>query len=566
MKKKQRIYGLGIWGLGLGYFLFYTPYSGLTRALSNGILPGTHRPVRGLVLLPASVAAVAIGLLGFITVMNWWKYAGHREFFGIRIAFPRRQTFLSGICMATIMGTTTLAFAFEGVSIVLVLVLLRGGVLIIAPLVDAVVRRRVRWFCWAAMLISLVAVLVVLDDAPRYKLSIPAMVTITAYVTAYFIRFQLMSRLAKTNERSTTLRYFVEEQMVAAPLLLLVLAAMATIGLGDAMLGLRIGFTTFLASKEAGFALLLGFFYAGLCVCTTLIFLDRRENTFCVPMHCGSSMLSGVAATYALSFAFHQTSPNESQLVSAGLVVVALVFLSPLHHFQRSLGKLRSILASIHQWLPGFEIGAEKPDSIILSGQMTLAPNVQLTEEELERLDHFNKLRRAFLFVCSGNTCRSPIAAAMGNAEIAARLEIPLEALDLTKLPALSAGLSASIGAPMTAEAQQALRLLGVSAQPHRARNLTVELAHEVERIFCMTQAHRNAVISLVPAAAAKTQCLDPDGDVEDPIGRELTTYVSCARQIHSLVQLRFDEIGLPGGRTKSASGKALAYPLRTNE
>jgi protein-tyrosine-phosphatase len=117
----------------------------------------------------------------------------------------------------------------------------------------------------------------------------------------------------------------------------------------------------------------------------------------------------------------------------------------------------------------------------------------------------------------------------------------------------------------MTLEAQQALRLLGVPALPHKARNLTVELAHEVERIFCMTQAHRNAVINLVPAAAAKTHCLDPEGDVEDPIGRELTTYVNCARRIHSLVQLRFDEIGLPVGGKRLALDEALNYEPRAN-
>jgi protein-tyrosine-phosphatase len=408
------------------------------------------------------------------------------------------------------------------------------------------------------------AVLVVLGDTANYKLNIAVVVTIAAYLTAYFIKFQLMSRLAKTDEKGATLRYFVEEQMVASPLLLLALVTMAAIGLGDAMMGLRIGFTTFLASREAGFALLIGLFYAGLCICTTLIFLDRRENTFCVPMHCSSSMLSGVVATYALSFAFRQNPPGEYQLVSAGLIVMALVFLSPLHHFKRSLAKLSSLLTDIKQWMQGFVTGTEKPDPRILSSE-TPIPNVHLTKIELERLDHLDKLRRAFLFVCSGNTCRSPIAAAIGNAEIAARLEIPVEALDPARLPALSAGISASIGAPMTPEAQQALQLLGVPALPHKARNLTLELAHEVERIFCMTQAHRNAVISLVPAAAAKTQCLDPDGDVEDPFGRELATYVNCARRIHSLVQVRFDEIGLPGGRTNLTLGEALAYPPRTN-
>ena len=544
MNKKQRIYGLGIWALGLGYFLFYTPYSGLTRALSNGIFTVAHQPLRGTVLLPVSITAVAGGMLGFITVMKWWKYAGHRELLGISIPFPRRLTFLSGICMATIMGTTTLAFAFEGVSIVLVLVLLRGGVLIIAPLVDAIVDRRVRWFSWLAMLISLIAVLVVLGDTANYKLSNTAVVTIGAYLIAYFIKFQLMSRLAKTDDKRATLRYFVEEQMVAAPLLLFVMAVMAVIGIGDAMLGLRIGFTTFLTSRDAGFALLIGLFYAGLCICTTLIFLDRRENTFCVPMHCGSSMLSGVAATYALSFAFHGARPSEPQLISAGLIVMALAFLSPLHHFQRSVGKFRSFLVSTYQWLNSLVRGSARPDPVTLS-PAPLRPDASLTRTELERLEQLDELRRTFLFVCSGNTCRSPIAAAIGNAEIAARLQIAVTALDPSKLPALSAGISANIGEPMTSEAQEALRLLGYPVTTHRARHLTVELAHQVERIFCMTQAHRNAVINLVPAAAEKTQCLDPDGDVEDPIGKGLGAYVNCARHIHSLVRLRFDESGL---------------------
>jgi protein-tyrosine-phosphatase len=550
MNEKHRIYNLGIWSLGLGYFLFYAPYSALTKALSNGILPGAHRPVRGTEFLPVSVIALIVTMLGFITLMNWWRYAGRRKFYGISIPFPRRLTFLSGICMATIMGTTTLAFALEGVSIVLVLVLLRGGVLIIAPLVDTIARRRVRWFCWVAMLISLLAVLVVLSDTVNYKLSAPAMATVGAYLTAYFIKFHLMSRLAKTNDRVTTLRYFVEEQMVASPLLLLVLMALATTGNSKVWAGLRSGFYTFPASHEAGFALMVGFFYAGLCICTTLIFLDRRENTFCVPMHCGSSMLSGVAATYTLSFAFHQATPTKSQLVSAGLIVVALGFLSPLHHVQRAFGRLTYSVSCMYQWLAGLVASVSRPDRIISGHQTTLTD--QLTAGETEILESLNELRRMFLFVCSGNTCRSPIAAAIGNAEIAARLQISIAALDPAQLPALSAGISANIGAPMTLEAQQALQLLGFPVISHNARNLTAELAHQVEKIFCMTQAHRNAVISLVPAAAAKTECLDPNGDVDDPIGKGLADYVNCAQRIHSLVRLRFDEIGLLDSRTVS--------------
>src|SRR6185436_953499 len=104
----------------------------------------------------------------------WWKYAGRREFYGLKDPFPRLLTFLSGVCMATIMGTTTLAFTFGGLSIVLVLVLLRGGTLIVAPVVDHIVGRQVRWFSWAAMFISLLAVSAVLIDAGNYKLTIAA--------------------------------------------------------------------------------------------------------------------------------------------------------------------------------------------------------------------------------------------------------------------------------------------------------------------------------------------------------------------------------------------------------
>src|SRR5262245_21978640 len=239
MLSKHRKFSLGIWWLGLGYYLSYTPYSGLTKSLSSGLLPGMHGPVRGTVLLPISAVATVVGMFLFITVMDWWKFAGRREFFGHSIPFPRRLTFLSGVCLATIMGTTTLAFTFGGLSIVFVLVLLRGGTLIIAPIVDHIVGRRVRWFSWTAMFVSLAAVLTALSDAANYTLTIAAVIDVAAYLAAYFFKLQFMSRLAKSDERAATLRYFVEEQMVASPLLVVVLVVLALIGAGDVMMGFR---------------------------------------------------------------------------------------------------------------------------------------------------------------------------------------------------------------------------------------------------------------------------------------------------------------------------------------
>ncbi len=498
MLSEKRRYNLLIWALGLGYYISYTPYSGLTKALSTGLLPGTNGPVLGPVLLPLSAVGTVVGIFSFITVMGWWKYAGRRELFGVQVPFPRKLTFLSGVCLATIMGTTTLAFTFGGLGIVLVLVLLRAGTLIIAPIVDQIVGRRVRWFSWTAMLVSLAAVLVALSDAAGHTLTIAAAIDIAAYLAAYFFKLQFMSRLAKSDDRSATLRYFVEEQMVASPLLVIVLVVMAFIGAGDVMLGFRTGLTAFVMSEAAIYAVLVGLCYAALCVCTTLIFLDRRENTFCMPMHCGSSMLSGFTATLILAYLYGQSSPTTAQTISAGFIFIALGFLSPLHHLDRLLAKLR---------------GARR--------------------------------ERLFLFVCSGNTCRSPMAAAIANAEIAARLRAPIDKLQTVNARAMSAGVSARVGEPLTAEAQEALRSLDVPVQPHAARNLTPELAQQAEKIFCMTGAVRVAVIQMLPAVAGKTHCLDVASDIPDPIGKGMDAYLNCARRIHDLVRLRFDELDL---------------------
>ena len=506
MLTEKRKYALTIWALGLGYYISYTPYSGLTKALSNGLLPGLSGPIKGPVLLPISAIATVVGMFSFITIKGWWKYAGRREFFGYQVPFPRLLTFLSGVCLATIMGTTTLAFSFAGLSIVLVLVLLRGGTLIIAPAVDRIVGRRVRWFSWTAMFVSLAAVLMALSDASTYTLTLAAVIDVLAYLAAYFFKFQFMSRLAKSDDRSATLRYFVEEQIVASPLLVVVLVVLAWIGYGDVMLGFRTGLTTFVSTPGAIYAALVGLSYAALCVCTTLIFLDRRENTFCVPMHCGSSMLSGFTATAILAYFFNLSGPSAGQNVSAAFLIVALGFLSPLHHFDRYWLKVKRAL-----------------------GFATVLPQRQ----------------RLFLFVCSGNTCRSPMAAAIANAEIAARLGIPYSSLETVNARALSAGVSARVGAPLTEEAAEVLRSLSVPVQPHAARNLTPELATQAELIFCMTKAHRKAVVEMLPSMAGKTCCLSTEEDVDDPIGKGMAAYVDCARQIQRLVRLRFSEISV---------------------
>ncbi|MCI0488173.1 MAG: hypothetical protein L0229_16420 [Blastocatellia bacterium] len=521
MEAGKRKYSLSIWLLAFGYFSFYIPYSSLIKAITEGSLSGASGSVSGLELLPSTVIATFIVMLLFITLMGWWKYAGRRTFFGLSIPFPSRVTFISGIGFAVIIATTTLAYSFNGVSIIFALLLLRGGVLIIAPTVDAVFKRRVRWFSWTALALSFTALGIAFSDVDNYRMTTLASLNLAAYLTGYLARLPCMTRAAKSREKALTYRYFVEEQLVAMPVLVAIPAIYALTGAGNAAMDLRRGFTTFLGSEAIIPALMIGIFYACLGICGTLIYLDRRENTFCIPLNRCSSLLSGVAASYALAFLLDQKPPSASQLVASGLVIIALLFLSPLHHLDIYIAKLKSAFAGNRKALPSIaEDGSRVADLSPVTSRLMPAA------------------RRVFLFVCGGNTFRSPIAQAICTAEIAARLNISADELSKAGIEVISAGVKARPGEQMKPDARLALARLCVTAHDHVSRSVTADMIEQAEAVYCMTEEQRRAILGIAPTA--NVQLLDPDQDIEEPHEGEGAAE-RFARRIQELIRMRFD-------------------------
>lgn len=319
-----------VWGFALGYFAFYAPYAALVKAVALH-RHGDAAGLSGLALLPAVIAGTAAAIAVIFGLLGWWRH----------IRWPGAAVFVSGLGTAVIIATTTLLFTFHGVSIMLALVMMRAGVLILAPLVDLVSGRTVRWFSWAALVFSLAAAAVAMSGGNAgQKLPIEVGGCLSLYLAGYALRLPCMTGAAKCPDTTLTRCYLVQEAAVALAALLIVQAIVALTDLGVISSGLRQGFAALASEPLASPAVLIGILYAGLFVCGTLVYLDRRENTFCVPLNRCSSLLAGVLAAYALTWLRGVPPPAASQLVAATLVAAGLLLLSPFHHVLEQVASL----------------------------------------------------------------------------------------------------------------------------------------------------------------------------------------------------------------------------------
>ena len=139
---------------------------------------------------------------------------------------------------------------------------------------------------------------------------------------------------------------------------------------------------------------------------------------------------------------------------------------------------------------------------------------------------------KVILFVCTGNTCRSPMAAGLARKYLADRLGCTEAELPDHGLQIMSAGLYAVGGHHAASDAIAAARQYGADISQHVSRKLTIELISSADAVFCMTESHAARVRRMLPSAVNKVRRLCRDGDISDPIGSGRNYYHHAADRI----------------------------------
>ncbi len=316
-----------------GYFVFYV-ITGVAVKYFQGPADQGFPGMSGISYLLYSTVGGNLLCLGVVSALGWWRAGGVPR--GAELGVMA----VSGACTAVVVPSTTLLYSLP-ISVMVAMVIMRGSIIVISRLVDAVqirqglVTRPVQPEENIAVVFALAAVathLVLAGPGGFDFLENGAAVAILgSYIAAYAVRIYLMNWFKNTRgaaPRTDNRAFFAWEQLFASITLALVVAGLLGGGPDGAVVdGLRAGFTAphpdWLPAIVAGGAFGVVAFFS------VFIFLFKgRSATFAGLVNRLVSLVAGTAATLLSALLFGGKWPGLTDWISLGFILVAVTFLA----------------------------------------------------------------------------------------------------------------------------------------------------------------------------------------------------------------------------------------------
>lgn len=148
-----------------------------------------------------------------------------------------------------------------------------------------------------------------------------------------------------------------------------------------------------------------------------------------------------------------------------------------------------------------------------------------------DKMTNIKETKKVVLFVCTGNTCRSPMAAAIFN-HFAEQEEI--------NWFARSAGIATETGLPISDDAKTAINEYGIYIEDHMSRQLDERMLIDANIVLTMTKTQRDLLHIYFPEKKDKVfsvaEFTDFHGDIEDPYGKGLEKYQETAKILMEII------------------------------
>ncbi|MBU1241750.1 hypothetical protein KKD52_10035 [Myxococcota bacterium] len=332
--------------LCIGYFIFYVITGVSVKYFLNGA-PG-FPAMEGMEFLVYSTAGgMGISML-VVMILKWYRFESPNRAKLGPFDVPAEFLYIipSGICTAVVVPTTTLLYSFDGISVMVAMVLMRGSVIVISRFVDelqirqGILKRTVYMEENIAVIIAIATVaLGILSPAKGGASpfsSVPVMVIFISYICAYALRIYIMNYYKNTRPKGATGSnngFFAIEQITATTtvgLVTLVLLVLYTAGVVSGPRSTCVAES--ILSPTPGWwywALLAGAAYGVVAFFSVFIFMFKgRTATFAGLVNRLTSLVAGTIATLLFAVMFGGKYPHYMDWVGLALILVAVAFMT----------------------------------------------------------------------------------------------------------------------------------------------------------------------------------------------------------------------------------------------